>query len=245
MALLRLISIVALSLLATPLPSNAQEPSSDQKNLSNRNMRVIVFGGQLESVYYEYRGEKIELTGGQGSLSYGMPIPKDRILELYYQLPPDGAASKKQADAYRPVGRIALPEGSKVILLLEIPEDLATGQIKGRAFKDSHTRHPANIARVFNLAPQEIAIRAGTAKLSLRSGETDFMAWQPRAFNSVSYQVAIRNQEKTEWEVVESAECAGREDLRTFVFIVDAIYEGKHAVTAITVIDPVHDKDEE
>lgn len=71
------------------------------------------------------------------------------------------------------------------------------------------------------------------------------MAWQPKAFNSISYQVAIRNKDNTDWEVVESAECAGREDLRTFVFIVEAIYEGKHAVTALTVIDPVFDDTEE
>ncbi|MGJ8723914.1 MAG: hypothetical protein ACSHYB_05100 [Roseibacillus sp.] len=238
-----LISAAALFLLASVLPSSAQGEPQDEGSSSKRTMRIITFGGQLDSVFYDDGGTKTELFAGPGSFSSEMPIPKDRVLNLYHQNAlPEGEEPKESPPQYRQVGSIEIPQGSKVIVLLSVPLDLNKAPIKGRAFKDSYSSHRALTARAFNLTPKEVAVRVDNETISLKPGEEDLISWKPKAYHSVSYQVATRNKDKTTWDQVESGEGVSREDLRTFLFIVEDLYEDVRAVTALAVSDPIPDE---
>lgn len=236
------LSAFILYLFATALPGNAQEESKSSKST----MRIITFGGQLDSVFYDEGSKKTELFAGAGSFSSEMPIPKDKVLKLYHQtLPAEGEATKEALLEYRHVGSIDIPQGSKVIVLLSVPLDLSKDPIKGLAFKDSYTSHRALKARVFNLAPKEVAVRVAQETIALKPGEEKLIGWKPVAYHSVSYQVAIRNKDKITWDKVESGEGVSREDLRTFLFIVEDLYEDVRAVTALAVPDPMPIEDAE
>jgi hypothetical protein len=226
------------------------EPPMGSQKKSKRSMRVAAFGtdldgDQLDAIFYDNGGEKIELFAGRNSLSSEMPMPRGETMTLYKKVEQPIEGSTKTRVGYLDVGSVEMTGDSKAIILLLVPEDTTKGRIRGRAFKDSYTLHPAETARVFNMSTKEVAIRAGKESLQLPVGGTGIMPWKAVAFNSVSYQVGTAGKKEGTWDLVESSECAARADLRTFAFITEVVVDSKRTVTTTTVFDPLPDENEE
>jgi len=229
---------------------NTQPNEENYTESSKRSMRVIAFrtsigeeNNELDDIYYEDKGKKMELSIGVGTLSSRMPMPKGESMKLYQEvkLPVEGSTETKTT--YRDVGTVELVSGSRAIILLVIPEDLSKEKIRGRAFADSKTIHPKETARVFNMSTKIAAIRAGEEGLKLPVGETGIIKWKAVAFNSVAYQVAMEGKKEGTWEIIQKAECAAHPDMRTFVFISGSLLEGRETITSSTFLDPVADGD--
>ena len=227
---------------------NAQPNEENYSQNSKRSMRVIAFRSgsgdgeevdQLDAIYYEDKGKKMELSIGVGTLSGSMPMPKGEAMKLYreIQLPIEGSVETKTT--YQDVGTVELVNGSRAIILLIIPEDLTTDKIRGRAFEDSKSIHPKETARVFNMSTKNAAIRAGDEALKLAVGETGIIKWKAMAYNSIAYQIAMEGEKEGTWEIIQKAECAASPDMRTFVFISGSLLEDRETITSSTFLDPV------
>ncbi|MEO8617716.1 MAG: hypothetical protein ABI600_21485 [Luteolibacter sp.] len=217
------------------------EPPAVMLNNSKQSMRVAAFGGMPDAVFYDNGGKKAQLIAGSNSLASAIPLPKGEVLKLYKQVLKPVEGTDKTLTTYLDVGTVKLPGGSKAIVLLIVPEDLTKEKIKGRAFADSFSIHPAETARVFNLSPKVVAIRAGKESLKLPVGETGIMPWKAVAFNSIAYQIGTVGEKEGTWDLVESAECAAPANMRTFVFIAEVVGNSKRTLTATTVFDPLPD----
>jgi len=239
--------LVAAGLLGVISPAMAQNVTiapNDTSPVENyrRSMRVISFGFPAESIYYENKGQKVELTAGVGSLSSSLPMPKGEFLKLYKQTQIPIAGSDKMKSTYQEVGTIALIKDPKAILLLRIPEDLSKNKIVGKIFKDSTALHPKKSARVFNISKKQIAIRAGKNTLKVAVGESGIIPWKAMAFNSVAYQIGMIDKKSGGWLTVERSECVTHPEMRTFVFISGTTIENKETLTTFTFTDPVEDE---
>lgn len=228
---------------------NTQPNEENYSDSSKSSMRVIAFRAgeefdELDGIFYENKGEKMELNIGIGALSSKMPMPKGEAMKLYQevQLPIEGSEETKTG--YRDVGTIQLVSGSRAIVLLVIPEDLSKEKIRGRAYKDSKSIHPKETARVFNMSTKVAAIRAGDEAMKLPVGETGIIKWKAMAYNSVAYQIAMEGKKEGTWEIIQKAECAAHPEMRTFVFISGSLLEGRETITSSTFLDPVTDGDD-
>ncbi|MDP4624446.1 MAG: hypothetical protein NWT08_04820 [Akkermansiaceae bacterium] len=221
MKYLIIVALAAFAFLTSITPASAQNDDGDSGRSSKRTMKVIGFGGELDSVFYESKGKKIELYASTGSLSSPLLLPSGGVLKLYHetQIPVKGSPDQT-VPQYRECGSVEFPSGSKMIVLLVVPPDLKEANIRGRAFKDSYTSHPTLTARVFNMSPKQIGVRAGDSSVSLQPGEEGMMAWRPKPYNSVAFEVAVRNKENTGWNVISSGEELTAVGLRTFIFFV-------------------------
>lgn len=228
---------------------NTQPNEENYSDSSKSSMRVIAFRSseefdELDGIFYENKGQKVELNIGIGALSSRMPMPKGEAMKLYQeiQLPVEGSSATKTA--YRDVGTVQMVSGSRAIVLLVIPEDLSKEPIRGRAYKDSKSIHPKETARVFNMSTKVAAIRAGDEAIKLPVGETGIIKWKAMAYNSVAYQIAMEGKKEGTWEIIQKAECAAHPEMRTFVFISGSLLEGRETITSSTFLDPVTDGDD-
>lgn len=249
MKYLTIVALVALAFLLSITSISAQDDDDDDDRgrSSKRTMQVIGFGGELNSVFYELKGKKTELYASTGSLSSPIPLPSGGELKLYHEtLVPVKGGSDQTVPQYRECGSVEFPSGSKMIVLLIVPEDLTKENIRGRAFKDSYVSHPSLVARIFNMSPKQIAVSAGDSAVSLKPGEVGMIPWRPKPYNSVTYEVAVRNKQNTGWRVISSGDELTAQGLRTFVFFVAAGGEDEGGpVTSLIVQDVVgSDSDE-
>ena len=236
------------------LAQNTNEASSDENysGSSRKTMRVIAFrspsdeaGDDLDALFYEYKGKKIPFHAPINYLSSSMPMPKGESMHIYQevQLPVEG--STKTEAGYKIVGTVPLVSGSRGILIIFIPPDLAKNKIRGRAFKDSNSIHPKETARVFNMSPKVAAISAGKEALKVPVGGEGILRWKAVAFNSISYQIGTEGKKPGTWKVIERTECLAPDDSRTFVFVIGAEFEDEKTITTLTCLDPIYEEDED
>ena len=227
------------------------QPNEEAYSGSSKNtMRVIAFRSgesddELDALYYENKGRKLEMSISIGTLSSSMPMPGGEGMKLYQKIQAPVEGATEMQTTYRDVGTVELVSGSRAIVLLVIPEDLSKEKISGRAFKDSEVVHPKETARVFNMSSRNAAIRVGDEALKLPVGEAGIIKWKARAFNSVAYQVAMEGEKEGTWEIIQRAECAAHPEMRTFVFISGSLLEDRQTIISSTFLDPVADGDDD
>lgn len=225
-------------LLGALSPLYAQGDSSGD-DLKGKTMRVVSFGAEMHSVFYEHKGKKMELYAGMSYLSDPMPLPKGGVLKIFQERQQPSEDGTEQVSEYVNVGNVPLVDGAEVLVLLSVPENLGTEKIKGRSYKDSLAIHSSGTARVFNLSDKVVGVRAGKDALKLPVGDSGVMPWKAVAYNSVAYKIATQGKEEDSWNLIQSSECASPPDMRTFVFVSVMMIDGTKTVNASTFLDPI------
>lgn len=241
-------SIAAISL-AVCAPAVCQDDNSStelaqpDQATSKRSIRFTCVGLPASDIYYEVGSQKVNLNVSSGSLGVPYPMPKGKTLQLFRDLAPPPNAPAGTKSQKQEVGAIALPEGSKLIVVMAVPEDLTKAKIQGKAYKDTYQSHSAGVARVFNFSPKEINFRCGQKSVQLPLGGNDFLPFPVIAYGSTAYEVATRAKSTDPWRLAAGGETVVPPNFRFFVFVAEIIdTDEKKIFVANVTVDPVPDK---
>lgn len=150
--------------------------AQDYDDIPSRFIRVACFGTVIDEAFYLDGKKRIDLDLIPGTLSFELPLPSGPNLNIFRMAPnPDPNLEAKP----QLIGTIPLVKGaSKQIVVLSLPEDVSKDPIRGKAFKDSNSIHPAETVRLFNLSPKEVAMRIKDEVQSYLPGESGTMPWK-------------------------------------------------------------------
>ncbi|BCU79469.1 hypothetical protein [Luteolibacter sp. LG18] len=234
--------------MVAPAFSQDAAPASSPEASPKRYLRFTALGKSVSGdVFYEAGGQKVPVFASAGCFSQPLPLPKDKALHLFREIPPPPNAPAGAKPQRQEVGAVEITEGTKLLVVLVPPQDITKEKIQGRSYKDSYQSHGGRTARVFNVSPKEILFRSGQkGTLQLEVGGNGVVPFEAVAYGSAAYQIAIRGTTADAWKLAENAEAAAPSNYRFFIFVAEVIdTDGKKIITSAVISDPVPENSNE
>lgn len=163
------------------------------------NTFCVNLDGYVSGIYYDCRGEKIEITASNVGLSSPYKAPPGGLVSLYRELPPIPPETKPRRV---PVAEIRLGTGGPwLVVLSATPNPASPGQpsISASAINHSWEDHPVGMVRIFNFCPSRAAFQLAGQAFELAPGETRIVPLPKSELPQLLVKAAVKKEDQ--WQL--------------------------------------------
>jgi hypothetical protein len=208
-----LIRFVFSLLILSTVVAQAQTPGPAEPPVRFR----VISMSAVETFFFDIDKTQETLNAGVGSFSRLYPVPRNREVVFYKEVP-DSDPAKPPVKAPLAKSRIPAGQPGPFLILLSRNPAGSTLEFSTLVIDQSLTAHTSGTYRVFNFSKRRLAIRLADADMILSTGQSDKVPYP----DSRKAWLKVAADEKDDgWLLVSSSPHVVGSNSRTTIFLVD------------------------